>query len=78
MAHELSVLENITKDITVFTDGASLTAELSEDIPVVVDKIEAIHGEERITAIEAGGKRILLMVVLLRLEMHQDLLWQSI
>ena len=56
MAHELSVLENITKDITVFTDGASLTAELSEDIPVVVDKIEAIHDEERITAIEAGGK----------------------
>lgn len=55
MAHELSVLENITKDITIFTDGAELTTAISQDFPIVLDKIEEIQGEERITGIKAGG-----------------------
>lgn len=55
MAHELSVLENICQDIIVFTDGKPLQAEVSSTIKVVVDSIDQIHGEERITAIEAGG-----------------------
>lgn len=56
MAHELSVLENITKDITIFTDGVELSTDISKEIPVVLDKITAVQGKEKIEAIEAGGK----------------------
>ena len=57
MAHELSVLENICKDITVFTDGKSLEAEINSSIPVVLDPIDKVVGDIHIEAIEAGGKR---------------------
>lgn len=56
MAHELSVLENMCKDITVFTDGLPLEAEINEEHSVVEDKITAIHGATHIEGIEAGGK----------------------
>ena len=60
MAHELSVLENMCKDITVFTDGKPLEAEIHPSIPVVLDPIDQIHGEEKIQSIEAGGKEYLI------------------
>lgn len=56
MAHELSVLENICKDITVFTDGKPLDAKINPSIPVVLDVIDKVVGDTHITAIEAGGK----------------------
>ena len=56
MAHELSVLENICKDITVFTDGKPLEAEINSTIPVVLEPIDKVIGETHIEAIEAGGK----------------------
>ncbi|MDE7161772.1 MAG: NAD(P)/FAD-dependent oxidoreductase [Anaeroplasmataceae bacterium] len=56
MAHECSVLENICKDITIFTDGLPLEAEVSPTIPVVLDSIEKINGDGKIQSIEAGGK----------------------
>ncbi len=55
MAHELSVLHHIIKDIMVFTDGLPLEVEIPEHIPVILDKIDHVHGETRITSIEAGG-----------------------
>ena len=39
MAHELSVLENISKDILVFTDGLPLETELTSSIPVITAPI---------------------------------------
>lgn len=56
MAHELSVLENICKDITIFTDGKPLEAEINPTIPVVQDPIDKVIGNLHIEAIEAGGK----------------------
>ncbi|MDE7263832.1 MAG: NAD(P)/FAD-dependent oxidoreductase [Anaeroplasmataceae bacterium] len=56
MAHELSVLENISKDILVFTDGLPLETELTSSIPVITAPIDKIHGNTHITGIEAGGK----------------------
>lgn len=56
MAHELSVLENICKDITIFTDGLPLEVETNSTIPVVLDPISKIGGDTHIESIEAGGK----------------------
>ncbi|MDE7095303.1 MAG: NAD(P)/FAD-dependent oxidoreductase [Anaeroplasmataceae bacterium] len=56
MAHELSVLENIVKEITVFTDGKPLEAEINPSIPVVLEPIEKVIGDTHIEAIYAGGK----------------------
>ncbi len=56
MAHELSVLENMCKDITVFTNGLSLEVTINESIKVVTDKIQSIIGEERLTAIQTETK----------------------
>lgn len=56
MAHELSVLENICKDITVFTDGKPLEVKINSSIPVVLDPIDKVIGDTHITSIEAGGK----------------------
>ena len=55
MAHELSVLENICKDITVFTDGKPLETEIHPSIPVVLEPIDKVVGDTHIQAIEAGG-----------------------
>ena len=51
MKHELEVLENITKDITVFTDGLPLEVDVNENIKVVTDKIIDIKGNEKIESI---------------------------
>ncbi len=56
MAHELSVLENICKDIIVFTDGKPLEAEINPNIPVILEPIDKVIGETHIEAIEAAGK----------------------
>lgn len=56
MAHELSVLENIVKDITVFTDGKKLEASINPNILVVNDKITDIKGDEHISSIVCGTK----------------------
>ena len=54
MKHELEVLENISKDITIFTDGLELEVEVNPDIKVITDKITDIQGDERIRTIIAG------------------------
>lgn len=54
MAHELSVLENICKEIIVFTDGRPLKVELRPEIQVVLGKIDEVLGGERIQAIRVG------------------------
>ncbi len=54
MAHELSVLENICKEIIVFTDGLPLETEIRPEIKVVLGKIDEVLGEERIQAIRVG------------------------
>ncbi|MDE5714906.1 MAG: NAD(P)/FAD-dependent oxidoreductase [Anaeroplasmataceae bacterium] len=48
MAHELSVLENMCKDITVFTNGLPLDVKMNSNILVVQDKIISVLGEDRI------------------------------
>ena len=54
MKHELEVLENISKDITIFTDGLELEVEVNPEIKVIKDKITDIKGDERIRTIIAG------------------------
>lgn len=56
MAHELSVLENMIQDITVFTDGLPLDVDIPASIPVVTEKIDQFLGDSHISGIEAGGK----------------------
>ena len=58
MKHELEVLENISKDITIFTDGLPLEVEVNPDIKVITDKITNIIGDERIRTIVAGDHSI--------------------
>lgn len=52
MAHELEVLENICKEVIVFTDGKKLEANINPNIRVVTEKINEIIGDERIRAIK--------------------------
>ena len=58
MKHELEVLENISKDITIFTDGLPLEVEVNPEIKVITDKITDIIGDERIRTIVAGNERV--------------------
>lgn len=51
MAHELDVLGNMCKDITVFTDGLPLEVSINPSIPVVLDKIISIDGDTHIKMI---------------------------
>lgn len=57
-ASELHDLMNFTKNITLFTNGAPLTAtSLPEGLPVVTDKILEIEGEEKVQAIVTRAGR---------------------
>lgn len=58
MKHELEVLENISKDITIFTDGLELEVEVNSEIKVITDKITDIIGDERIRTIVAGNESV--------------------
>ena len=58
MKHELEVLENISKDMTIFTDGLPLEVEVNPEIKVITDKITDIIGDERIRTIVAGDERV--------------------
>ena len=58
MKHELEVLENISKDITIFTDGLPLEVEVNPEIKVITDKITDIIGDERIRTIVAGDESV--------------------
>lgn len=58
MKHELEVLENITKDITVFTDGLPLEVDLNENIKVITEKITEIKGDERIKSIVTANEEV--------------------
>ncbi len=50
---EVEHLFNLTKDITLFTNGASLEADVPEGVRIVKGKIAKITGEEAVTGIVA-------------------------
>ncbi len=50
MQQELKELENLTSDITIFTDGKTLEQKAS--YPVVTDKITSFLGETKLTSIQ--------------------------
>ncbi|MDE6946453.1 MAG: NAD(P)/FAD-dependent oxidoreductase [Anaeroplasmataceae bacterium] len=52
MAHELSVLENICKDIIVFTNGKPLETKISSDITVITEPIVEVLGNTHIEGIK--------------------------
>lgn len=54
MEEELEILKNFSQDITIFTNG--LTLEVEVDKPVVKEPLEALHGEETVQQVVAGGK----------------------
>ncbi len=57
MLHELEVLANMCKDITVFTDGLELEVKLPEGVKVVSDKIINVDGDTHIKAIVTKSGR---------------------
>ena len=58
MKHELEVLQNITNDITVFTDGLYLEVELDSNINVITEKILKIDVDEKISWITTASHQI--------------------
>ncbi len=53
MQQELKELENLSDDITVFTNAKELSQPV--DHPVVTDKITAFKGDQKITSIETAN-----------------------
>ena len=53
MQQELKELENLTSDITIFTDGKEL--EQPTTYPVVTDKITSFLGETKLTSIQTNN-----------------------
>lgn len=52
LAHELKYLENITKDITIFTNGKNIEFETA--YPVIFDELIEIHGNDVLTGIQTN------------------------
>lgn len=56
--NELNELRNFTKDITLFTNGKKLTAEIiPQGVPICTDKITEFYGDDKIKGIIAGNTK---------------------
>lgn len=60
MRHELSVLENMCGDITVFTNGEVLDFEPSQHIKVNTDKIVKLSGEDSLEKVHTTSGEVLI------------------
>lgn len=56
MLHELNHLYNMTKDITIFTNGHKLEVENKYNLNVITEKITDFYGDEKFSGIKINEK----------------------
>ena len=51
-ASEVEVLQSITDDVTLFTNGEEITGNFSKDLKINTERIRSVYGEDKLEGIE--------------------------